>query len=301
MTTTFSEISPSKPMPKPRKPKHPALPLKLMQFAFGTLGRVFPKWFANLAFRFFAMPQSRAKHKVSDKVIERAKISDILVGKNMLKTYEWGEGEKTILLVHGWQSRGTALRSFVPKLNEAGFRVVAFDAPAHGDSSGKRADLLGYGGAIKALYNKYKNVSGVICHSFGGAAVIYAMYKLDPSMELEKYVTIGTPSAFSYPIYNALRTMNAPPMVRKYFIEKIESVSGMELEKTNVEYLHPFLKIKKALIVHDRQDEQVDFAEAENTVKHWKNAELQVTNGFGHFHLIKNAEVIERVVDFVKS
>lgn len=102
------------------------------------------------------MPQNRAKHRVSDSVIEQAQISDILVGENMLKTYEWGEGEKTILLVHGWQSRGTALRSFVPKLKEAGFRVVAFDAAAHGDSSGKRVDLLDYGGAIKALYHKYE-------------------------------------------------------------------------------------------------------------------------------------------------
>jgi pimeloyl-ACP methyl ester carboxylesterase len=273
----------------------------MMQLAFGTLGRIFPKWFANLAFWFFAMPQNRAKHRVSDAIIERANISDILVGENMLKTYEWGEGEKTILLVHGWQSRGTALRSFVPKLNEAGFRVVAFDAPAHGDSSGKRADLLGYGGAIKALYNKYEKVSGIICHSFGGAAVAYAMYKLDPSMELEKLVMIGTPSAFSYPVNNGLRTMNAPPMVQKYFIKKIEKVVGMELEKTNFEYLNPFLKIDKTLIVHDKQDEQVAFAEAENTVKHWKNAELQVTDGFGHFFLIKSPEVVERIVDFIKS
>lgn len=300
MTTTFSVISPRKPLPKPRKPKHPVLPLKMMQFAFGTLGRVFPKLFAKLAFRFFAMPQIRAKHRTSDVVIEQANISEILVGKNMLKTYEWGAGEKTILLVHGWQSRGTALRSFVPKLNESGFRVVAFDAPAHGDSSGKRADLVGYGGAVKALYNKYKNVTGVICHSFGGAAAAYAMYKLDPSIELERFVMIGTPSAFSYPVYNGLKTMNAPPMVRKYFIEKLENVSGMELGKTNFKYLNPFLKIEKALIVHDKQDEQVDFAEAEETVKHWQNAELQVTDGFGHFHLIKSPEVIERVVDFIK-
>lgn len=299
MTTTFSVISPRKPMPKPRKPQHPALPLKMMQFAFGTLGRVFPKWFARLAFHFFAMPQNRAKHRVSDSIIEQANISDILVGKNMLKTYEWGEGEQTILLVHGWQSRGTALRYFVPQLNEKGYKVVAFDAPAHGDSTGKRADLLGYGGAVKALYNRYKNVKGVICHSFGGAAVAYAMYKLDPSMELEKYVMIGTPSAFSYPVYNGLRTMNAPPSVRKHFIEKLEKVTDMKLEKTNFQYLNPFLKIEKALIVHDKQDEQVAFSEAENTVKHWKNAELQATDGFGHFQLIKSPDVVERVVDFI--
>ena len=301
MTTSDSIIFPDKPMPKPRKPRHPVLLLMLMQFAFGTLGRVFPKWFASLAFRFMTIPQNRAKHRISDTVIEQANISGILVGENMLKTYEWGNGANTILLVHGWQSRGTALRSFVPKLTEAGFRVVAFDAPAHGDSSGKRADLKGFGGAIKTLYNKYENVYGVICHSFGGAAAAYAMYKLDHSIKLKRFVTIGTPSTSSYPVFNGLKTMNAPPMVRKYFIEKLESVIGMKLEGLNFKFLNPFLKIEKILIVHDKQDEQVNFEEAEKMVKSWRCAELQTTDGFGHFHLMKSQEVIDRVVGFIKS
>ena len=56
----------------------------------------------------------------------------------------WGKGP-TVLLAHGWESRGTHWGAFVPPLVEAGFRAVAVDAPAHGDSPGRRANVLQYG------------------------------------------------------------------------------------------------------------------------------------------------------------
>ncbi|MEM6967560.1 MAG: alpha/beta hydrolase [Bacteroidota bacterium] len=292
-------ITPRKPRPTPKRKPHSPLALKIMQFAFGTLGRIFPQWSANLAFHFFTSPQGRAKHKVSDEILEQANISDILIGKYMLKVYEWGAGDKTVMLVHGWESRGTALRSFVPQLVEAGYRVVAFDGPAHGDSSGKKADLKVFSGAIKAIYHKYENVKAIIAHSFGGAATAYAMYQLDASMTIEKFVMIGTPSRISYPVGRALDTMNAPTSVRKYFVEKLEKIVGIRLEDLTFKNIGQDLKIDKVLVVHDLQDEEVYFEQAENTVKYWNKAELQVTDGFGHFALMKNPEVIARVTTFV--
>ena len=299
MTAPLDVITPKKPRLKPKKPQHPPIPLRLMQFAFGTLGRVFPKWFAKVAFKFFTRPRKRAKHRISDAIMEQATISEILVGKNILKVYEWGSGEETVLMVHGWESRGTAMRSFVPQLLEAGYRVVAFDGPAHGDSSGSSTNLLTFAEGVKAIYHKYENVRAIIAHSFGGAVSAYAMYQLDRSIELERFVIIGTPSRISYPVMNALRTMNAPPMVRKYFIQNLEKISGIPIQDLAFPKIHKGLNIEKALVVHDRQDEQVNFEEAENTVKHWDKAELLVTDGFGHFALMKNPEVIHRVTEFI--
>lgn len=299
MTANLDIIIPERVLPKPVKPKHPALPLRLMQFAFGTLGRVFPRLFANIALKFFATPRKKARHKVSDKILEQAKISDILIGGNMLKVYEWGDGEKTILLVHGWESRGTGLRSFVPNLVKEGYKVVAFDAPGHGDSSGTRLYLKDYGSAISAIYHKYGNVKGIICHSFGGAGVAYAMTQIDPEMSIKSLVLVGVPSAISYPVYNALRTMNAPPAVQKYFIAGLEKLGGVKIEEMTFEKLNKKMKVEQILVIHDKQDKQVKFEEGEKIVKHWQNAELQVTDGFGHFRLIKSEQVVNRVTNFI--
>lgn len=53
------------------------------------------------------------------------------VGGAPVTTYAWGEGP-AVLLVHGWSSHTGCMAGFVDPLLERGFRVVAFDAPAHG-------------------------------------------------------------------------------------------------------------------------------------------------------------------------
>ncbi|HFB99244.1 MAG TPA: alpha/beta hydrolase, partial [Phaeodactylibacter sp.] len=189
-----NDIIKNKKRPKEKKPQRIPLSYRMVQFAFGTLGRAFPKPFAKLAFRFFTTPRRRAKHKKSDPILETAQVSEMLVGRNMIKMYEWGTGKKTILLVHGWESRGTALRSFVMSLVAAGYRVATFDAPAHGDSGGKRVHLVTYSEAFKALYYKYENVESIITHSFGGVVAVYAMVKLDSEMTAQKMVMIASPS-----------------------------------------------------------------------------------------------------------
>ena len=299
MTKQYEVIIPKGNKAVPKKPQHPPIPLRMMQFAFGTLGRVFPKLFAKIAYQFFRTPQRRAKHKVSSPLLEQAQISDLLMGSYMLKIYEWGSGDKTILLVHGWESRGTALRHFVPALLEKGYRVVAFDGPAHGDSSGKRVDVRTFSGAIKALTERYENVEGIIAHSFGGIASFYALSNLIPGFELKKMVLIGVPSQFDYPIQNALRTMNAPPKVRHYFYEIFEKDLKVPLKGSSVAANKDKINVAAALIVHDRQDEIVGFDQAEMTVQNWDKAELQETDGFGHFRLMKSPQVVERVVEFI--
>ena len=299
MTKQFDIITPANKTAVPKKPQHPPIPLRMMQLVFGTLGRIFPKLFAKMAYQVFRTPQRRAKHKVSSPLLEQAEISDMLVGGDMLKVYKWGNSNKTILLVHGWESRGTALRYFVPALLEKGYQVVAFDGPAHGDSGGKRVDVRNFAGGVKALIEKYKNVEGFIAHSFGGIASFYTLTQLLPYHPLKRLVLIAAPSKFDYPINNALRTMNAPPKVRKYFYEIFEKQIGMPLINVGITEVKDKANVEAVLVVHDRQDEVVAISQAEMTVRNWDKAILQETNGFGHFRLIKNPEVVERVVEFI--
>ena len=57
-------------------------------------------------------------------------------------TYEWGAGERTVLLAHGWQSRASVFGPLVRELRSEGFRVLAFDAPANCDSPGRGTYLV---------------------------------------------------------------------------------------------------------------------------------------------------------------
>jgi hypothetical protein len=56
-----------------------------------------------------------------------------------------------------------------------------------------------------------------------------------------------------------------------------------------------------ALIVHDRHDDEVPLGDGAAIAAAWPGAELLETVGLGHFRLLRDAFVIERVAAFVSS
>ena len=91
-----------------------------------------------------------------------------------LAVYSWGEGP-TVLLVHGWHGRGTQLGAFAAPLVSAGYRVVAFDAPAHGRTPGHATDLPEVSGTLLAVANAFPPLHGVTAHSFGTVRTLVAI------------------------------------------------------------------------------------------------------------------------------
>ncbi len=286
--------------PDNHKPSSEPLLLKLVQFGFKTIGPIFPAFAAKIAIRLFSTPQRRAYHKVSDEILESARMFEFLYGKQILKGYEWGRGEQTILLVHGWESRGTALRTFVPSLVEQGYRVVAFDGPAHGNSGGKRTNLVHFSGAVQAAIRQIGKVHGIIAHSFGGASTVYALANAKTPIEIEKLVLIAVPNSIQRVLEQTIRTLKLPKSVAKEFFKIIENILAAPIHSADVSQAYERVRAKEALLVHDRQDRVVPFTTSETIYEAWENATLLVTEGLGHYRLMKNPDLIGRVADFVK-
>lgn len=286
-------------MPEPTPP----LPLhyKLIQFGFQTLGTAFPDTAAQVAYRLFSTPIGRAKHTRSDEVLESARVFEFLYGEHLLKGYEWGRGAKTVLLVHGWQSRGTALRTFVPPLVESGFRVVAFDGPAHGDSEGKQTNLIHFGGAVRAIIQQLGAVQSIITHSFGGASTVYALASSATAIPVEKLVLIAAPSSMERVWSDAVRLFRLPKPAAKRFKNILERILNRSLQEVDVAKIKHRLHVGETLLVHDRTDQVVPLAESEAIVANWDNASLLISEGHGHYRLMKSPEIIHRVVRFINS
>ncbi|MEQ8703744.1 MAG: alpha/beta hydrolase [Phaeodactylibacter sp.] len=287
--------------PSPEQPVRYPPVLKLIRFFFGTLGYLFPKPMAKLAYRFFSTPRIRAHHKTSDELLESARLFEFMYGKQLLKGYEWGYGGRTILLVHGWESRGTALRTFVPPLLEKGYRVVAFDGPAHGNSDGKRTNLPHFGGAVRAIINQIGGVHGIITHSFGGASTAFALSNLDPSIKVEKLVLIGVPDKMKTVLNNAMQTLKVPPPAAREFFRFIEQKVKFPVQHADTSRAHISGSVGKALIVHDETDAIVAIQEARSIFEAWENASMLITKGYGHYRLMKNPDLIREVADFIDA
>lgn len=283
----------------PELPRSQPAVLTFIRLGFSILGPLAPRLAARLAIRLFSTPRFRARHSSSDEWLEKARRFEIPFKSYHLKAYEWGSGDRTILLVHGWESRGTALRSFVPSLLEQGFRVLAFDGPGHGDSGGKRTNIRHFAGAIRSIILQEGGVYGIIGHSFGGASTIYALGLLNSGLRTEKAVFIATPASVIPIFEDAVHTLNLPPTVARQFKNLMERIAGRPLVDLDASRGPAHRHIGEILLVHDQYDKIVPVKGSYELAKSWYNARLLLTQGYGHYRLMKNPDVIGRVAGFL--
>ncbi|NRB48534.1 MAG: alpha/beta hydrolase [Saprospiraceae bacterium] len=270
-----------------------------IRFGFQTIGRIFPKAAGKLTYTLFTTPRRRARHRVSDPTLEKARIFEFLYGKQVLKGYSWGKGEKTILLVHGWESRGTAMRSFVDPFLAEGYRVVAFDGPAHGNSEGRRTNLPEFAKAIRAFIHHVGPVEAAICHSFGGVAMMYALSQLEIDAEVRRVVTISSPNDMKLMLKQATDFMRVPKPAQKHFRTIIEYKMLMPVAKASLGKWGNSITTEDILIVHDEEDRVVPVSEALAIFESIDQANVLISKGYGHYQITKNPDVIRRVIQFI--
>ncbi len=276
--------------------------MRLVQMAFQTLGSVFPDSMAKQAFKIFATPRWRAKHTRTDAVIDKAEVSDFPFREFTIKLYEWGNlGDPIILLAHGWESRGTALRMFVKPLLEQGFKVVAYDAIGHGDSTGTRNNLTTNAKTIAAIIQHFGGIYGAIGHSFGCSSLVYTLQYVDTTLSIEKLVLLAVPNKTKDIIEGYFKFIKAPEGVKRAFYKNAMEIYGRDVDSLDTATAHADVNVGQLLLVHDKDDDITSIKAAERVVENWDNARLLVTEGYGHFRIAKNPDVIKRVVAFISK
>lgn len=212
-----------------------------------------------------------------------------------LAAWIWGHGP-SILLLHGWESRASHMAAFVPGLLEAGFRVVALDAPAHGQSEGDSTDVIDYGKAVVTVAEQLGEIHGVIAHSVGSAAALYAYAH---GVQVAASVQLSGPSSLTRAVRYAglLLELNESQIVKfqKMFADYLQTSLGvMDVDSLKNGLNHP------ALIIHDEQDRVIPASESVWLADRWPQAELAMVSGVGHTRILKDRETIARAVTFLQ-
>ena len=101
-----------------------------------------------------------------ERLLAKARCFDLAYKGGKLAVMEWGKGP-AILCVHGWSSRGLRFTYLIEALADAGYRMVTFDAPAHGRSSGSHIDLMEYVDALMEVSGNVGSLYAIVAHSFG--------------------------------------------------------------------------------------------------------------------------------------
>src|SRR5262245_59627942 len=153
------------------------------------LGRQSPLLGSLAAESLFLSPARHARPAWEARLIDKAQRFSVPYAGHQLPAWEWGEGP-TVLLLHGWEGRGSQLGSFVAPLVRSGHRVVTLDLPGHGDAHDAKVSVVDFARVISQVHPHLGRIHGVIAHSVGGAASALA-YTLSPFAE--RMVLIGAP------------------------------------------------------------------------------------------------------------
>ncbi|WP_194532453.1 alpha/beta fold hydrolase [Zobellia nedashkovskayae] len=263
---------------------------------FNLLARVSKTRAAEKAFYVFCTVRKGRVLPNQKEYLDKAKSGALEVKNHTLQTYHWSGSKETVLLVHGWESNTFRWRNLIAKLLEANYNIVAFDAPAHGYSSGQYLDLPSYSDGVQAMIEKY-NPKYLIGHSMGGMTLMYNEF-YHKNEGVEKMITIGSPSEFYEIMDHYQRLLDFNDNVREaleaYVLNRfgftVKEFSSSRFAKTNT---------KKGLLFHDELDKLAPFHASEAVHSYWNDSTFIRTKGLGHS--MHQEHINDQIVDFLNN
>lgn len=212
-----------------------------------------------------------------------------------LSGFSSGEGP-VVLLVHGWGEWATNLGAFVAPLRDAGYRVVGFDLPAHGSSSGVQTDGLLNAAAVREAAEAVGGVHGVIGHSMGAHATTLALHD---GLEADRVVLLAPAVRLEHGVDAFKQTFGLTDRAVRGLRATIESRYGKTVWGDLAADKLARAVTTPALIIHDADDDQIALADGKMLARSWPGAILETTEGLGHGRIIRDPGVVGRACSFL--
>jgi pimeloyl-ACP methyl ester carboxylesterase len=215
----------------------------------------------------------------------------------------WGDGP-VVYLMHGWGGWRGQLGALVDPLVAAGRRVVAFDAPSHGDSpSGpagpRRSTILEFADALAAVVAANGPAHAVVAHSLGATAAAFAMRD---GLAVGRAVFVA-PMADPLPYTRVFAgRLGFGERVRTRLVRRVERRVGLPMSAFAVPAMAGTLATPPPLLlIHDREDAETGWSDSAAIAEAWPGARLVSTTGLGHRRILRAPAVVAEVVAFTGS
>ena len=213
----------------------------------------------------------------------------------------WGSGP-TVYLLHGWAGHRGQLGAFVAPLVARGFRVVAFDAPSHGESGpgahGPRSSSIPeFAAALKAVVAAQGPATAIIAHSMGATAAAIALCDGMRAARLAMLAPLASPALYGRRL---ARMLGGGERTHRRLVARVERRVG-PMRHMEVPELGRAIAMPPTLVLHDRDDSSVSVTDGAAIAAAWPHARLHVTSGLGHRRLLRHPDVVAEVVEFVSD
>ncbi|MBA3461075.1 MAG: alpha/beta fold hydrolase [Deltaproteobacteria bacterium] len=260
---------------------------------------------SGLAERLFTSPKRYARPDREKAILASARRFEVDVhlrsprwngARTPVTCWRWGVGP-AVLLVHGWEGRGSQLGAFVEPLVAAGLSVVTFDAPGHGSSPGNRLYLTDLADAIIDVAAAVGPLHGLVAHSFGAAASLLAYAR--GGVDAARNVMISPNVIIEDSVRKFARMVALDEGDRTSLEDNLAQATGIGIESLRLDNLVGS-RDASLLVIHDRDDREVPAVHGERLAEQWGNAALELTEGLGHRKILRTRAVIAKVVESVR-
>ena len=277
-------------------PLSAALPRISTNVRFTAARLLAPDYAGALAERLFLTPPRPRDGSLTALDLIDARAGGIENRGRFVATWRWGSREApAVLLAHGWGGHAAQMRGFVFPLLSAGFRVIAWDQPAHGISEGRLTGLPDFADVLAQIAWEHGNVHGIVAHSLGASAATLAMAR---GLDIPRAVLIGGSMDVEAYSRQFARWHRLPDKVRHAMQAAIEERFALRWSELDMVKLAPRLKAD-ALVIHDRDDRVVRFKKGAAFAAAWPGARLMTTSGLGHRRILDDDGVAQAAAEFL--
>ncbi len=255
-----------------------------------------PKKAIEEAFNIFCTPRKGKATEKHQEFFDTSLEERIETNGYKIQTYTWAGENKTILLLHGWESNSYRWKTLVTELQKQNHNIIAIDAPGQGNSSGKYLSVPLYTECVKDIIETQKP-SIVIGHSLGGMTAVYQQIKyLNPC--IEKIIALGPPSELSFFLKSYQQTIGVSDKFMKKFDEYLKNRFGFYSKEFSIARFAKEIKIKGLLIL-EKNDKLAPYKYSKRIADKWVNCELYTVERIGHS--LQSDGINKKIIAYINS
>jgi pimeloyl-ACP methyl ester carboxylesterase len=255
---------------------------------------------AVMAFKLFCTPQQRVTGK-GPALFARGKRLSFRYEGHTVRGRVWLPAEpptRKALIVHGFESSSQEFAGYIAVLLDKGYEVVAFDAPAHGRSGGRRVTLPKYVGMLRIIEQDYGPFGAFIGHSLGGLALSLFL-ETSSHNENTRLVLIAPAVETSSALHSFARVLQLQPSVVNEIDDYIQETSGQHIAWYSLRRaLH---NIHARILYLQDEDDKITPVRDARAIQQDGHPEIRFifTRGLGHRRIYKDPESLARIRRFL--